>query len=91
MASYRIQHTTLEDLADQIRSMCGTKLRLTPAEMLQWLQKVKYIPQGWANNAVLSYTFSPSAQAVGSHPQVHFGSASSALQFTVHNITSTFT
>ncbi len=91
MASYRIQHITLENLADQVRSMCGTSLHLTPAEMLQWLQKVKYIPQGWANNRSICPDIPLDSTATCSHPQVRFGSAASVLRFATGNITSTLT
>ena len=79
---YRISGDTLTAIADRTRAMAGTNQKLTPAEIIYWLGRVKFIPQGWANSE-FAISFAPSS-ATGRLPVVVKGTANSAfaLNFT---------
>ena len=74
---YRISGDTLTAIADHTRTMAGTNKRLTPAEIVYWLGRVKFIPQGWANSE-FALDFAPST-ATGILPVVVKGTANSAF------------
>ncbi len=73
---YKIRGSWFTDMADCIRAMAGASRAMTPAEMLYWLQRVKYIPQG---NAESTLALSFSSNASGMLPVVQKGTASSVL------------
>ncbi len=74
---YKMRGSWFTDMADCVRTMAGTSSKLTPEEMLYWLERVKYIPQG---NAESILTLSFSSHAVGMLPVVVKGAASSVLE-----------
>lgn len=79
---YKISGETLTAIADRTRQMAGTNKKLTTAEIIYWLGRVKFIPQGWANSE-FALDFAPST-ATGRLPNVVRGTANSAfaLDFT---------
>lgn len=40
----------LTTIADRTREMAGTSQKLTLDDIIYWLGRVKFIPQGWANS-----------------------------------------
>ena len=69
-----IKKETLDAIADHTREMAGTNKRLTPAEIIYWLGRVKFIPQGWANSV---FTPNFESTATGILPVVVKGTANS--------------
>ena len=59
-----------------IQTMAGTKQSMTPAKMLYWLGRVKYIPQGWASSDI---SLNLDTVAEGRLPAVVKGFATSTL------------
>lgn len=55
-----------------IQTMAGTKQSMTPAKMLYWLGRVKFIPQGFAD---IEFTMNFATTATGSRPNVVKGIA----------------
>ena len=45
---YTINYNWFSQVVERIQPMVGTKRDMTPAEIIYWLKRVKYIPQGWA-------------------------------------------
>lgn len=74
---YKISGETLTAIADRTRQMAGTSNKLTPAEIVYWLGRVKFIPQGWANSELVLPTFE--SGATGINPVVVKGMANSTL------------
>ena len=70
---YSIPSEILNAIVAEIQKMSGRNKPLTPDEMLYWLRKVVYIPQGYAEsiNTIVSQTSS----ANGIVPTVHRGTA----------------
>lgn len=78
---YKISGDTLKAIADHTRTMAGVNRKLAPAEIIYWLGRVIYIPQGVAISE-FALDFAPST-ATGRLPNVVKGTASSvfALDF----------
>lgn len=74
---YKISGETLTAIADRTRQMAGTNKKLTPAEIIYWLGKVSFIPQGRAESSLSGLTFD--SAAVGVLPTVYYGTANSTL------------
>ncbi len=89
MTHYRIQHKTLTDLADRIRTLTGTSEPMTPAEMLELLQTVKGLTLGKAHCAAAIGPFSITASARGAAYRNDFGSATTIIAPAKLNMTST--
>jgi hypothetical protein len=53
---YKISGDTLKAIADHTRTMAGVNRKLTPAEIIYWLGRVIYIPQGVA---ISEFSLSP--------------------------------
>lgn len=71
---YKISSDTMTAIANRTRQMAGMSKKLTPAEIIYWLGRVKFIPQGWANSElVLDFATS----ATGKLPSVVKGTANS--------------
>ena len=79
---YKISRERLTEIADRVRVMAGMTRKMTPAEIVEWLCKVKFTPIGWANS-VFTVDFAPST-ATGRLPVVVKGTANSefTLDFT---------
>ena len=48
-AIHSIGYNWFAQVVERIQPMVGTKRNMTPAEIIYWLKKVKYIPQGFAD------------------------------------------
>lgn len=59
---YTIGYNWFAQVVERIQPMIGTKRNMTPAEILYWLKRVKYIPQGFAE-ASFSLAFDSSISA----------------------------
>lgn len=46
---YQIQRTTMDDIADSTRALANTSDKLTPEDIVYWLGRVVYLPQGFAS------------------------------------------
>ena len=72
---YKISGETLTAIADHTRTMAGINRKLTPAEIVYWLGRVIYIPQGNASSVMTMPVFT--AGASGRLPVVVRGTANS--------------
>lgn len=45
---YTIGYNWFAQVVDRTQEMVGTRRKMTPAEIIYWLKRVKFIPQGWA-------------------------------------------
>ena len=45
---YAIGYNWFSQVVGHIQTMAGVKQDMTPAEILYWLGRIKYLPQGWA-------------------------------------------
>lgn len=79
VTQYLIRSDTLTAIADRIREMAGTNKKLTPADIIYWLGRVKFIPQGWSTS---EFTLDFDCGASGVLPVVVKGTASS--EFTLN-------
>lgn len=79
VTQYLIRSDTLTAIADRTREMAGTNKKLTPADIIYWLGRVKFIPQGWATS---EFTLDFDCGASGVLPVVVKGMASS--EFTLN-------
>lgn len=79
VTQYLIRSDTLTAIADRTREMAGTNKKLTPADIIYWLGRVKFIPQGWATS---EFTLDFDCGASGVLPVVVKGTASS--EFTLN-------
>lgn len=73
---HAIGYNWFAQVVDHIQTMAGTRQNMTPAKMLYWLGRVKFIPQGWAESS-FSPDFGVSLSA--RLPDVKISSASSAF------------
>lgn len=73
---YAIGHNWFAQVVGHIQTMAGTKQSMTPAKMLYWLGRVKYIPQG---NAESSFSLDFDSGASGRLPTYEVGTATSAF------------
>lgn len=74
---YRISGNTMTAIADMTRAMAGTTKKMTPAEIIYWLGRVKYIPQGLAIGEFPITSVSFIGNASGRLPNVAKGVANS--------------
>lgn len=58
---YKIRGETLTAIADRTRQMAGMNEKMTPADIIYWLGRVKFIQQGCANSELVLPTFESSA------------------------------
>lgn len=75
---YTIGYNWFSQAVERIQPMVGTKRDMTPAEIIYWLKRVKYIPQGWGSGEV---SFDFDAMAAGRIPVVAKSTASSTITF----------
>ena len=59
--NYKISRERLENIANRVRVMAGLTRKMTPAEIIYWLEKVKFTPIAWANSEFVLPTFESSA------------------------------
>lgn len=85
----KIKKSILFEVADEIRKAAGLTRKLTPAEMIYWLKRIIYLPQGHANSGYTLDTLVMSSTASGVLPEIVRGSASSVFNLNTLNFTST--
>ena len=73
---YAIGYNWFAQVVGHIQTMAGTKQNMTPAKMLYWLGRVKYIPQ---SNAESSFSLEFDSGATGTLPDYQVGTATSAF------------
>ena len=78
--NYSITDDSLNAIAKRTQEMAGTNKLLTPADIIYWLGRVQFVPQGWASSE-FTLDFAPST-ASGILPTVYKGAASS--EFTLN-------
>lgn len=76
---YAIGHNWFADVVGLVQRMAGMAAKLTPADIIYWLGRVKFIPQGWATS---EFTLDFDSGASGVLPVVVKGTASS--EFTLN-------
>lgn len=74
--NYKVGRNWLADLVSVVQKMAGKKSDMTLEDMLYWLNRVQFIPQG---NAESSFTLSFESNASGILPDVQIGVAESAF------------
>lgn len=82
-----IKKSIMSEVAEEIRKAAGLSRELKPSEMIYWLKRIIYLPQGHASsentlNLVQSNT------AVGILPEVVRGVANSVTNLNITNFTS---
>lgn len=85
---YLIEGETLTQIADATRLMTGNTQKMTPSEIIYWLGKVVYLPQGRASTTVDIGQLNYSSTAVGVLPVVVQGAASSSIDVSALVLTS---
>lgn len=75
-SNYSITSEILNNIAKRTQEMAGTSKLLTPDDVIYWLNRVQFIPQG---NAESSFSLSFSSSASGILPDVQIGMAGSAF------------
>lgn len=75
---YTIGYNWFAQVVERIQPMVGTKRNMTPAEIIYWLNRVKYIPQGFAE---ASFSFSFETTTSVRIPNVVKSAASSTFTF----------
>lgn len=77
---HAIGYNWFAQVVGHIQTMAGTKQSMTPAKMLYWLGRVKFIPQGWASS---EFALDFDSTVSGKLPVVVKGTANStfALNF----------
>ena len=73
---YAIGHNWFAQVVGHIQTMAGTKQSMTPAKMLYWLGRVKYIPQGIADT---EFALDMGVELTGRLPTVAKATASSSI------------
>lgn len=73
---HSIGYNWFAQVVERIQPMVGTKRNMTPAEIIYWLKKVKYIPQGWA---ITGYSLGFNVSAVSKLPAVVKSAAVSTI------------
>ena len=78
---YAIKSEDLNAIGELVQKMAGRSALMTVADMIYWLNRVQFIPQG---NAESSFSLSFDSGASGILPDVQIGTATSAfsLSFT---------
>lgn len=74
--NYKVGRNWLADLVSVVQKMAGKKSDMTLEDMIYWLNRVLFIPQG---NAESSFSLSFSSSASGILPDVQIGTAGSAF------------
>lgn len=80
---YTVGYNWFAQVVERIQPMVGTKRDMTPAEIIYWLKRVKYIPQGMAESEVMLNMYSGAA---GMLPVVVKTSAVSTVSFNYESI-----
>ena len=73
---HAIGYNWFAQMVGHIQTMAGTKQSMTPAKMLYWLGRVKYIPQGVAGT---EFALDMGVELTGRLPAVAKASASSSM------------
>ena len=73
---YAVGQNWFAQVVGHIQTMAGTKQSMTPATILYWLGRIKYIPQG---NAESSFSLDFDSGATGILPDYQVGTATSAF------------
>ena len=77
-ALYAMGYNWYADLVGHVQDMSGSGKDMKPADIIYWLGRVKYIPQGWASSeSTLADNFVSSA--TGIIPEYDKGVATSVL------------
>ena len=81
-ALYTIGYNWFSQAVERIQPMVGTKRDMTPAEILYWLKRVKYIPQGFAES---SFSLDFGSGASGRLPKYQVGKATSTFSLSLES------
>ena len=74
---YKVAESDLVAIADRTRVMANTKRKLTIDDIITWLGRVAYIPQGHVTSLGGNVTGLP-ATSSGILPTIYFGAATSS-------------
>lgn len=75
-----IKRETLEGIADKTREMAGSGKKMSPDDIIYWLGRVKYIPQGWASSELTLGNDNFVSTATGIIPDYDKGVATSEIE-----------
>ena len=76
---YRISGDTMTAIADRTRAMAGTNRKMTPADIVYWLGRVLFIPQGVAESTLTLTELEANGNSSGIVATVYRGTASGEL------------
>ena len=85
----KIKKSIMSEVAEEIRKAAGLSRELKPAEMIYWLKRIIYLPQGHANSEFELSTLAMNSTASGTLPEVVRGTASSVFNLDTLNFTNT--
>lgn len=85
----KIKKSIMSEVADEIRKAAGLTRELKPHEMIYWLKRIIYLPQGHASSEFALDSLVMSSAVSGSVPEVARGTASSAFNLNTLNFEST--
>ena len=85
----KIKKSIMSEVADEIRKAAGLSRELKPDEMIYWLKRIAYLPQGHANSEFTLDALAMSSAASGIIPEVVRGTANSVFNLNTLNFEST--
>ena len=86
---YKISEEKMIAIADRVRAMAGTTNKMTVDDVVYWLGRVLYIPQGWANTTAHLENIEAGSNASGMIATIQRGFASSELLMEEMTVTTT--
>lgn len=86
---YSIGHNWFARVVERLRVMVNSNRDFTPEEIVYWLGRVAFIPQGWASSSLQSANMETVGSASGIIATVYRGSASGELVMGEMNCTGT--
>lgn len=89
--NYKIGYNWFAQVVEYVQTMAGTTKDMTPADIVYWLGRVMYIPQGWASDMLQLAGMALSGGASGYVVDVQRGSATSTLAIGEMNLNATAT
>lgn len=87
--NYKISRERLENIANRVRVMAGLTRKMTPAEIIYWLEKVKFTPMTIGESEVNLGILTMSSTVSGVIPEITRGIANNTFTLKIPNFTST--
>lgn len=88
---YKVGYNWLAQVVDHLQDMVGKTVSFTLEEIVHWLGRVKYIPQGYCESVFTIDTSNFTSNATGNLPDVQKGVATSVFAVSTSTFTSSAT